>query len=153
MRNLLCGALALGLFPYAVAAPAAAQIVSDPNAIRSCLCEHQFVSAEQESVAADRRGLEAARRRQAALAGEIAEQRAQIDVHNGADIDAFKRLLARRDAAVAATTAAAEAYDAAAKRYNRSIAAYKTGCAGRSYDGNVLRRVRATLICPRPSAR
>jgi hypothetical protein len=150
MRNLLCGVWVIGALSLAGATLAAAQVVSDPNAIRSCLCQQQFVVTLQDGVAARRQVLESSQRSQASLANQVDTRRAQINVYNSAELDAFKQLLQQRDDAMAATVAATGSYDELAERYNQSVAAYNASCAGRSYDGDVLRQVQATLACPRP---
>ena len=54
----------------------------------------------------------------------------------------------RRSMAAAAAT---QSYDDIANRYNDAVAAYNGSCASHSYDDTVLRTVRTTLACPRPS--
>lgn len=149
MQKLGCGAVALGLLVCAGIGPAAAQVVSDPNAIRSCLCEQQFVTALQDNVASHRQSLESSQKTQTSLANQVATRRAQINVYDNAELDAFKQLLQQRDNAIAATAAATQSYNDAADRYNQSVAAYNASCAGRTYDQNVLTQVQATLACPR----
>jgi hypothetical protein len=149
MRNLLRGTAALGLL-LAAAVPASAQVVSDPTVIRSCLCEQQFVMTLQDSVGARRQTLEASQRSQASLANQVETRRAQINVYDNNELDAFKKLLQQRDDAIAATATATDSYDDAATRYNQAVAGYNAHCAGRSYDENVLHQAQATLSCPRP---
>lgn len=149
MQKVVGGAVALGLLVCAGIAPAVAQVVSDPNAIRSCLCEEQFVMAQQDNVASRRAALDSSQKNQASLANQVATRRAQINVYDNAELDAFKQLLQQRDNAIAATAAATQSYNEAADRYNQSVAAYNGTCAGRSYDQNVLHQVQATLACPR----
>ena len=152
MRNLVRGAGALGLLFCVGMQPAAAQIVTDPNTIRTCLCEQQFVTALQDNVATRRLALESSQRNQNSLANQVDTRRAQINVYDNSELDAFKKLLQQRDDAIAATAAETQRYDDAAQRYNQSVAAYNATCAGRSYDETVLRQVQATLACPRPTA-
>jgi restriction endonuclease len=150
MRKIVCGAWVLGLLSCAGMFPARAQTVSDPNAIRSCLCEEQFVLGLQDSVNQHRQVLESSQKSQASLANQVDTKRAQINVYDNAEVDAFKQLLRKRDEAIAATEAATQNYDDTANRYNQSVASYNSHCAGRTYDENVLHRVQATLACPRP---
>jgi len=151
MRNLIGGALALALLAGIGAAPASAQLVSDPNAIRTCLCEQQFVLDLQDGVGTKRQALESSQRSQAALVNQVDTRRAQINVYDNAELDAFKQLLQQRDAAIAATANATKTYDDAAERYNQAVAAYNASCAGHSYDEAVLRQIQAApLACPRP---
>ncbi|HEV8016483.1 MAG TPA: hypothetical protein VGP48_13175 [Stellaceae bacterium] len=149
MGNLSCGAAALGVL-LAAGMPARAQVVSDPTVIRSCLCEQQFVTALQDNVGARRQTLEASQRSQASLVNQVETRRAQINVYDNNELDAFKKLLQQRDNASAATAAATDSYDDAANRYNQAVAGYNAHCAGRSYDENVLHQAQATLACPRP---
>ncbi|HEY3917013.1 MAG TPA: hypothetical protein VGL83_04435 [Stellaceae bacterium] len=150
MRTFACGTLALGFLSCVGIAPAIAQVVSDPSAIRSCLCEQQFVSVLEDNVTNRRQALESSQRSQAALTNQVATRRAQINVYDNAEIDAFKALLQQRDAAQATTATASQSYDDAATRYNQAIDGYNARCAGRSYDETVLHQVQATLACPRP---
>ena len=152
MRNLVCGASALGWLFLAGMQPAIAQIVTDPTTVRTCLCEQQYVTVLQDNVATRRLALESSQRNQSSLANQVDTRRAQINVYDNAELDAFKKLLLQRDDAIAATATAAQSYDDAADRYNQAVAAYNATCAGRSYDETVLRQVQATLACPRPSA-
>lgn len=149
MQKVFGGAMALGLLVCAGVGSAAAQVVSDPNAIRSCLCEQQFVTALQDNVASHRQALESSQKTEAALANQVTTRRAAINVYDNAELDAFKQLLQQRDDSIAATAAATQSYDDAADRYNQSVAAYNASCAGRTYDQNVLTQVQATLACPR----
>lgn len=151
MRRSLCSVLALGLLSGAAVIPARAQTVTDPNAIRSCLCEEQFVLGLQDTVNGRRQTLDAAQKTQATLSNQVETRRAQINVYDNAELDAFKQLLEQRDASIAATAAATQSYDDAANRYNDAVAAYNGSCAGHSYDETVLRSVRTTLACPRPT--
>jgi hypothetical protein len=153
MRTIVCGAAALGLLSCFANLPASAQVISDPNTIRSCLCEQQFVLDLQDGVASRRLALESSQRSQASLANQVDTRRAQINVYDSAELDAFKQLLQQRDASIAATASATQTYDDAAERYNQAVATYNASCAGHSYDENVLRQAKATLSCPRLDVR
>jgi hypothetical protein len=154
MRDIVYGALALGLLSCGGIASASAQLVNDPNTIRTCLCQQQFVTGLQDEVATRRQALESSQRNQTSLANQVDTRRAQINVYNNTELDAFKRLLEQRDASVGDTAAATTTYDDAAERYNQAVAAYNASCAGHSYDEAVLRQVQAApLACPRPDAR
>ncbi len=153
MRNVVYGALALGLLSCFGNQPATAQVISDPNTIRSCLCEQQFVLDLQDGVAGKRQALESSQRTQASLANQVDTRRAQINVYDNAELDAFKQLLQQRDQSIATTADVAKTYDDAAGRYNQAVATYNATCAGHSYDENVLRQAKATLACPRMDVR
>jgi hypothetical protein len=128
-------------------------VISDPNTIRSCLCEQQFVLDLQDGVASKRLALESSQRSQASLANQVDTRRAAINVYDSGELDAFKQLLQQRDASIAATANATQTYDDAAERYNAAVAAYNASCAGHSYDESVLRQAKATLACPRLDVR
>jgi hypothetical protein len=151
MRTIFYGALALGLLSCGAFGPAQAQVVSDPNAIRACLCEEQFVLGLQDQLNTQRQALDAAQKNQATLTNQVETRRAQINVYDNAELDAFKQLLEQRDAAIAANATATQSYNAVAGRYNEAVAGYNGSCAGRTYDETVLRSVRTTLACPRPT--
>ena len=149
MRTIVCGVLGLGLLTCIGNVPASAQVISDPNTIRSCLCEQQFVLDLQDSVAGRRQALESSQRKQASLANQVETRRAQINVYDSSELDAFKQLLQQRDESIAATADVAKNYDDAANRYNQAVATYNATCAGHTYDEAVLRQAKATLACPR----
>lgn len=151
MKHIIHGALVLGVLTGIGTAPGRAQAISDPNAIRSCLCEEQFVLGLQDTVNTQRQSLESTQKSQATLSNQVDTRRAQINVYDNAELDAFKGLLKERDASMAATAAATQSYDAAANKYNDAVAAYNGSCAGHTYDETVLRSVRTTLVCPRSS--
>jgi hypothetical protein len=154
MRNVVCGAVVLGLLSCGGIAPAAAQLVSDPNAIRSCLCDQQFVLGLQNDVGGKRQALESSQRNQVSLANQVDTRRAQINVYDHAELESFKQLLQQRDAAIAATAEATRTYVDAAVGYNQAVAGYNANCAGRSYDDAVLRQVQAApLACTRTGPR
>jgi hypothetical protein len=149
MRTIVCGALALGLLSCFGNVSVSAQVISDPNTIRSCLCEQQFVLDLQDSVAGRRQVLESSQRKQTSLSNQVDTRRAQINVYDSGELDAFKQLLQQRDESIAATADVAKNYDDAANRYNQAVATYNATCAGHSYDETVLRQAKATLACPR----
>ncbi len=149
MRTIVCGALALGLLSGFGNLPVSAQVISDPNTIRSCLCEQQFVLDLQDSVASHRQALESSQRTEASLDNQVSTRRAQTTVYDNSELDASKQLLQQRDQSIAATADAAKNYDDVAARYNQAVATYNATCAGHSYDETVLRQAKATLACPR----
>jgi hypothetical protein len=154
MRTIVCGALALGLLACGGnMLPASAQVISDPNTIRSCLCEQQFVLDLQDGVSSKRSALDSSQRSQTSLSNQVDTRRAAINVYDNSELDAFKQLLQQRDQSIAATADAAKSYDDAADRYNQAVATYNATCAGHSYDETVLRQAKATLACPRLDVR
>src|SRR5216683_3339681 len=81
---------------------------------------------------------------------QVRTTRPLVNVANPADVDAFKRLLERRDhAADALASDATKSYSEAVARYNEAVAAYNGNCAGKAYDPDQLAELRRTLSCPK----
>jgi hypothetical protein len=152
MKKIMGAVLALGLLSAAGVDRAAAQVVSDPNQIRYCLCQQQYVLALQDNVNVRRDALNSSQRQQNSLNNQVATRRAAINVYDNGELDAFKQLLQQRDASIGATAGASDAYDRAANAYNDAVAGYNSTCAGRSYDQNALQLAQSTLACARPAA-
>ena len=150
MRKLVVGSLAFALLSAVGMGRAQAQVVTDPTAIRSCLCEQQYVLSLQDAVSARRQTLDSSQRTQTSLNNQVATRRAAINVYDNTELDGFKKLLQQRDDSIAASASAANDYDRVANAYNDAVAAYNASCAGRSYDQVVLQQAQATLACPRP---
>jgi len=146
-RVWVAAALALPCF----AGVAGAQVVGSPEVVRSCLCKEQAVASLDAQVQAQSRDYDAKRQAFAALDKQVQQSRPRVDVNNPGDVDAFKRLLAERDAAGDALSGpVTESYAAAVKRYNAAVADYNAGCAGKAFDQDVLAREKRTLSCPKP---
>ncbi len=151
MRGLAVGFVALAVLMAAGAEPGAAQeVIKDPATIRSCLCERQRVASLRQKVRESRAHYDASRKALATLDRQLKTRRAGIDVYDNAQVDAYKRLLQRRDEASSAFAAALRDYDAAVKRYNPVVADYNSRCAGKSFDEAALRAVEKTLSCAKP---
>lgn len=146
-RVAVATALALPCF----AGAAGAQVVGSPEVIRSCLCKEQAVASLNAEVQAQSHAYEAKRQAFTALDKQVQDSRPRVDVGKPADVDAFKRLLAERDAAGDALAGpVTESYAAAVKRYNAAVADYNGACAGKAFDQDVLAREKQTLSCPKP---
>ena len=151
MRDIFVGALTAAVMIAAgTMAAEAQQVLTDPAAIRGCLCERQTMTALHDQVGAQRQNYEASRQALAAIDNRLKTQRAHINVYNDEPIDAYKQLLAQRDKATSAVDAATHAYDAAVSRYNPVISDYNEHCAGKSFDAAALKTAEATLACPKP---
>jgi hypothetical protein len=136
----------------AMAGPARAQqVLSSPEAIRSCLCQEQSVTALANEVLQQNRVYEEKRKALESLDNEVRARRAQINVANQSEVDAFKQLLDRRDQAGAEFAGpVTRNYSDMVARYNGAVASFNDACAGKAYDSDVLAQVRANLACPRP---
>jgi uncharacterized protein YukE len=142
---------ALFLVPGAIAASDAQEVLRAPAAIRSCLCQEQSVSTLANDVLQQNKVYEDRRKTLESLDSEVRARRAQINVANQSEVDAFKNLLDQRDrAADGFAGEVTRSYSDAVTRYNQSVAEFNAGCAGKAYDQEVLREVRANLSCPKP---
>jgi len=125
-----CGlvvAVALGF----MAAPAWAQM-PPPGPDIACLCLKQAVDDTQTDMQAKQGELAGAQSQLNAIDGQLAVERAKVDVNNPQSVAAFRQLLGRRDAAFKqATGDLLAAAQAATATYNQAVASYNSQCAGR----------------------
>lgn len=150
MRSVFIRALSL-TFLAAGANPAAAQVViKDPGTIGYCLCQQRDLTTLLDAVHERQQNYENGQKALAALDSELATRRAAVNVYNDADVQAYKKLLQRRDDAAAAFAATTEAYNASVNRYNQARGAYDGRCAAKSFDQTVYNTVQANLSCPKP---
>jgi hypothetical protein len=145
-------ALAAAALALAVTAGAAeAQVVRAPDEIRACLCKEQSVSSLNADVQSQSRAYESQRESFEALDKAVQSGRPRVNVNNPADVDAFKRLLEKRDAAADALAGpTTKSYADAVQRYNQAVADYNDTCAGKAFDPDTLAAVKKTLACPKP---
>lgn len=128
-----------------------AQVVRAPEEVRSCLCKERTVSALNNDVQAQSRAYEAQRQNVDVLDHSVETGRPQVNVNNPADVDAFKTLLERRDAAADALAGpVTKSYADAVQRYNEAVADYNASCAGKAFDPDQLAAAKQTLSCPKP---
>jgi hypothetical protein len=143
--------LAAALTLTAAVGTAEAQVVRSPDEIRSCLCQEQSVAALNGEVQAQSHAYETQRQSFEALDKAVQSGRPQVNVNNPADVDAFKRLLEKRDAAADALAGpTTKNYADAVQRYNQAVADYNGACAGKSFDPDALAAVKKGLACPKP---
>ncbi|HLJ62676.1 MAG TPA: hypothetical protein VKT70_01130 [Stellaceae bacterium] len=136
------------LFVVIIGRAEAQQILRSSEAVRSCLCKSQVVSTLDKEVKDQGALYEQRRGALEALDQEVRQRRAQVNVNNPSEVEAFKALLAQRDKAAddfAGTITAR--YSETVNRYNQAVAAFNDGCAGNAYDPEVERQVRANLSC------
>ena len=145
-------ALAAALALYGTTGAARAQdVVRSPEQIRNCLCQERSVATLNNEVQAQSRAYEDRRQSFQALDRQVQSGRARVNVNSQAEIDAFKRLLERRDqAADVLAGEATRSYADAVTRYNQAVGTYNGACAGKSYDPDQLAELRRTLSCPKP---
>ena len=134
----------------AIPSATAQELVRAPEQIRGCLCQERSVGALNAEVQTQSRGYEEKRQAFQALDQQVRTTRPLVNVANPADVDAFKRLLERRDhAADALASDTTKSYSEAVARYNEAVAAYNGNCAGKAYDPDQLAELRRTLSCPK----
>lgn len=148
-------AMAQGQAPSATPAPPATpapmEVVRAPEEVRACLCKEQAVGTLDAEVQAQKRAYDEKRQTFEALDKQVQTSRPQVNVNNPSDVDAFKRLLAQRDAAADTLDGPATAsYATAVKNYNAAVSDYNTSCSGKAFDQDVMARVKQSLSCPRP---
>lgn len=143
--------LAATLALTAIVGTAEAQVVRAPDEIRACLCKEQSVASLNQEVQTQSRAYDSQRQSFEALDKAVQSGRPQVNVNNPADVDAFKRLLERRDtAADALAGTATKTYADVVQRYNRAVADYNATCAGKAFDPDTLSAVKKTLSCAKP---
>lgn len=141
----------LAMLGAAGTSAAQGQVISAPDAIRACLCQEQRVAGLNAEVQAQSRTYAQQRASFEALDKQVQTSRPHVDVHSQTDVDAFKQLLERRDAAQDALSGPATSnYAAAVQRYNQAVADYNGSCAGKAFDQDALAAVKRTLSCPKP---
>jgi hypothetical protein len=132
------------------AAPAQTAVLRGDDEVRACLCLDQRLPALNGDVQAQRRAYQEKQEASAALEKQIQIQRALVDVNNPAEVDAFKQLLGRRDAAADALNGQTSSYADVVRRYNEAVAQYNDNCAGKPLDPDAKARVSRNLVCPKP---
>src|SRR6266853_213562 len=101
----------------AIPSATAQELVRAPEQIRGCLCQERSVGALNAEVQTQSRGYEEKRQAFQALDQQVRTTRPLVNVANPADVDAFKRLLERRDhAADALASDATKSYSEAVAR-------------------------------------
>jgi hypothetical protein len=144
-------AVAMALMLVWGSAAAAEDVERSPGQIRDCLCEERSLAALNAEVQNQSRAYEEKRQAFQKLDSEVQTERPKVNVNDLSQVEAFKRLLASRDAA--ADTLAGEAtrsYSDAVTRYNKAVAGYNNGCSGKAYDPDQLAEIRRNLSCPAP---
>ncbi|HUC67930.1 MAG TPA: hypothetical protein VMA53_21110 [Stellaceae bacterium] len=147
-RLAVAAALALSI-PAGVAK--AQVVVRSPDEVRSCLCKEQAVASLNAQVQALSKAYDEKRQAFEALDRQVQTSRPQVNVNNPSDVDAFKRLLERRDEASDSLAGAATSdYAGAVQRYNAAVSDYNNSCSGKAFDQDVLAQVKQSLSCPKP---
>lgn len=133
-------------------APAWAQdhITTSLPAVQECLCAERAVSLLTERVRVAKRRYNEAQRRSDALSRQVDEARGRVNTDSRDEIEAFRGLLARRDAAAQAFRDESQRYASVVARFNAVAADNNAACTGRLFDQEEVESVKSTLVCPRP---
>lgn len=125
-------------------------ITTSLPAVQECLCAERAVSLLTERVRVAKRRYNEARRQSDSLSQQVEEARGRVNTDNRDDIEAFRGLLARRDAAAQAFRDESQRYAAMVARFNAAAADNNAACTGRLFDQEEVESVKSTLVCPRP---
>jgi hypothetical protein len=150
-------AIALGLAAMAAgAAPGFAQYPPvEPNATevaaaRNCLCLEQAVEQRRFELEVRNGIFEKARSDLQAIEREVEKRRPTVDVNDPNQVDAFRSLLARADAARDHyERVAVPDQQRAVADYNAVVAQLNSACQGRSFTTYAWNAARKDLVCPR----
>ena len=119
-------------------------------AARNCLCLERGVSDRRFDLEIRQGIFEKAKQDLDALEREVERVRPTVNVDNAQDIDSFRSLLARRDAARThyERTAVPDQQQAVA-RFNVSVQQLNAACQGRAFSTYAWERAGKDLACPR----
>jgi phage-related tail protein len=144
-------AISAALMLSGVVGVADAQTMRASDEVRACACKDQLVSTLNGDVLSQSRAYEAKRQAFEALDKQVQTSRPQVNVRNQAEIDSFKQLLARRDAAAdALADAANQSYADTVQRYNEAVSDYNASCADKAFDPEQMAELKRTLSCAKP---
>lgn len=135
----------------AIATPAAAQVLNDPQDVARCLCAESAVKTLGDELAVRKRIYDDTRQQLRSIDRDLEQRRQTIDVNDEAQVNAFRERFDQRSALASRLSGEIDSdYRIAVERYNRAVAQYNDGCIGRVLDANVVASVRPTLVCPAP---
>lgn len=133
------------------AAPAAAQVLSNPQDVTRCLCADRAVKILADEVAARKRIYEDTQQQVHSLDLDLERRRQTMNVNDDAQVQAYReRFDQRNDLAARLSGEIGADYRTAVERYNRAVAQYNDGCVGRILDSSVVAAVTPNLVCPAP---
>jgi len=148
--------LALALSVLAAPEPAAAQYppteppASEVAAARNCLCLQRVVSDRRFELDVRQGLFEKSVQDVQSLERQVEQTRPTVNVADPAQVDGFRSLLARADAARAHyEQVAVPEQQQAVGRYNESVQQLNAACQGRSFSTYAWDRASRDLSCPR----
>lgn len=137
------------LLTWAMVPQARAVELSDPAAIRACLCLDQAVTSLSATLAEAKESYDARRKALADLESRATAARQRIDPADPAQRDELVRLLDARDAARSRfADETAPQYNTIVARYNQAAEAFNQQCDDKTYDWSIMQQVQSSLSCP-----
>jgi hypothetical protein len=135
-----------GLAQYAPTEPSADEVA----AARNCLCLERSVEDRRFELDVRNGIFEKSLADLQTVERDVEQRRAKVDVNDQGQIDAFRTLLARADAARThyEQTAVPEQQQAVG-RYNAVVDRLNAACKGRSFTTYAWQAARKDLVCPR----
>jgi hypothetical protein len=146
--------LVLGLIFVATPAPAQYAPTEPPAAevaaARNCLCLQRAVSERRFDLDVRQGLFEKSVADVQSIERQVEQTRPTVNVENPAQIDAFRSLLARADAARSHyERVAVPEQQQAVQRYNESVQQLNAACQGRSFSTYAWDRASRDLVCTR----
>lgn len=123
--------------------------ITAPDEIGYCLCAHQSVDALGAKVAAETQHHQEVQDRLAVLDKQLADSKANVNVNQPDQVEAYRRLVEARE-----KTMAEFYYELTPRlqqlvaRYNTRSESYNAACTTRSFDATALDAAKAGLSCP-----
>jgi hypothetical protein len=145
-----CGAVALAVMMSGETVLAQTPMTESRAAVAACLCAQQDLRILGHRLRAERQRYDESRSNAQALEQQVASSRGTVNIDDRSNIEAFKALVERRDAAQQAYVAESVHYNAAVQRYNDAVSRNNSACTGHDFNEFEVSAVRATLACPRP---
>lgn len=131
---------------YAPVQPAEAEVA----AARNCLCLEQAVESRRFELEVRNGIFEKARADMQAVEAEVTQRRPTVNVDDPNQVDAFRSLLARSDAARSHyELTAVPDQQRAVGQYNAVVEQLNASCKGRSFSTYAWTAARQNLTCPR----
>ncbi|MCC7046215.1 MAG: hypothetical protein IT562_05840 [Alphaproteobacteria bacterium] len=131
---------------YATTEPSAVEV----TAARNCLCLERSVEDRRFELDIRNGIFEKSRADLDAIEREVEQRRPSVDVNDPNQVDAFRTLLARADAArTHYEQSAVPEQQQAVGRYNAVVDQLNAACKGRAFSTYAWEAARRDLVCPR----
>jgi DNA-binding FrmR family transcriptional regulator len=146
----VAAALAAGVAPCFAQYPPVQPPAEEIAQARNCLCLEQAVAQARFELDVRNGIFEKARGDLDAIARAVEQRRPTVDVNDPTQVDAFRSLLARADAAREHyERVAVPEQQRAVAGYNGAVERLNAACQGRSFSTYAWEAARRDLVCPR----